>query len=179
MSDAVQEESALLNPILAVWQQHTYAEFVTKDVGAAIDTMTDDAHVLNVPVGTGGYGKDAVRVFYGTSFIPNIPADLNAVPISQTIGGDRLVEEAVYSFTHDILMEWMIPGVPPTGKRVEVVVVGIITFRDGKVAQEHLYWDHASVLAQLGVLDEAIPPNLGAESARKLLEYANAAALSA
>jgi carboxymethylenebutenolidase len=167
MSEAPTEA---VSPLLAIWQQHVYAEFVTKDVEAALATMTDDAHVLLVPVGTGGRGKEGVRDFYGNSFIPNIPPDIVATPISQTIGEDCIVEEAVHAFTHNVPMDWMIPGVPPTGKRVEVVVVGIIKFRDGKVAHEHLYWDHASVLTQLGLLDAATPGVLGAESARNVLE---------
>jgi carboxymethylenebutenolidase len=170
MTEAVQE-TANPHPLLAIWQQHVFAEFVSKDVEAALATMTEDAHVLLVPVGTGGRGKEGVRIFYGTSFIPSIPPDLVATPISQTIGTDYLVEEAVHAFTHTIPMEWMIPGVPPTGKRVEVAVVGIIKFRDGKVAHEHLYWDHASVLAQLGILHAHALPILGAESARNVLEY--------
>jgi carboxymethylenebutenolidase len=172
MTEAAQA-SATPHPLLAVWQQHVFAEFVSKDVEAALATMTEDAHVLLVPVGTGGRGKEGVRVFYGTSFIPGIPPDLVPTPISQTIGTDCIVEEAVYAFTHSIPMDWMIPGVPPTNKRIEVAVVGIIKFRDGKVAHEHLYWDHASVLAQLGILDAGTFPILGAESARNLLEYAD------
>jgi len=159
------------HPLLAVWQQHTYAEFVTKDVEAALATMTEDAHVLLVPVGTGGRGKPAVRTFYADSFIPNVPSDINAVTISQTIGQDILVEEAFYSFTHSIPMEWMIPGVPPTGKRIELALVGVIGFRDGKIAFEHLYWDHATVLAQLGLLDPQTPGVLGAVGAQRLMEF--------
>jgi carboxymethylenebutenolidase len=164
-------QTANPHPLLAVWQQHVYAEFVTKDVEAALATMTEDAHVLLVPVGTGGRGKAEVRTFYANFFIPQVPPDLVATPISQTIGADSLVEEAVHTFTHSLPMEWMIPGVPPTGRRVEVAVVGIIQFREGKVAQEHLYWDHASVLAQLGLLDEQKLPVLGAESARTVITY--------
>jgi carboxymethylenebutenolidase len=163
--------AASVHPLLAVWQQHVYAEFVTKDVEAALATMTDDAHVLLVPVGTGGRGKDGVRAFYAQSFIPQIPPDIVATPISQVIGADYLVEEAVHVFTHSLRMDWMIPGVEPTGRRVEVAVVGIIKFRDGKVAHEHLYWDHASVLAQIGLLDSGALPILGAESARNVLAF--------
>lgn len=163
---------ATAHPLLAVWQQHTYAEFVAKDAEAAIATMTEDAHVLLVPVGTGGHGKQGVRRFYATSFIPQMPADLAATLISQTIGDDCLVEEAVYTFTHSIAMEWMLPGIAPTGRRVEVAVVAIVKFRDGRVRHEHLYWDNASVLVQLGLLDAGMLPIQGAESARRVLPYA-------
>jgi carboxymethylenebutenolidase len=151
-----------------------YAEFVTKDVEAALATMTEDAHVLLIPVGTGGRGKAAVRTFYATSFIPQIAPDTVVTPISQTIGTDYLVEEAVYSFTHTLPMDWMLPGVAPTGRRVDVAVVGIIKFRGGLVAHEHLYWDQASVLVQLGLLDAQQLPVLGAESARTVLSYSDA-----
>ena len=156
--------------MLAVWQQHVYAEFVTKKVEDALDTMTEDTHVLLVPVLTGAFGKDKVRAFYSQSFIPQIPADLEATLVSQTIGQDRLVEEAVYRFTHSRAMDWMLPGIAPTGKQIEVVVVGIIHFRDGKIASEHLYWDQASVLVQLGLLDAHTPATAGGQSARKVLE---------
>lgn len=164
---------ARLHPLLTVWQQHTYAEFVTKDVEAALATMTEDAHVLLIPVGTGGHGKAAVRTFYGTSFIPGIPPDLVATPISQILSADYVVDEAVYTFSHTLPMEWMIPGIAPTGKHVEVAVASLIKFHDGKVAHEHLYWDQASVLVQLGLLDPNNLPILGARSARNVLPYAD------
>src|SRR4028119_826817 len=113
--------------------------------------MVEDTYVNNIPVMTGGVGKAAVGEFYSKDFIPQIPPDLELVPISRTIGTDQLVDEMVAKFTHTIQMDWILPGVAPTGKRVEVPVVGIIRFRDGKIAHEHLYWDQASVLVQLGL----------------------------
>ena len=153
-----------------LWQKHLFAEFVTKNVEDALATMTEDAHVLHIPVLTGGVGKDEVRTFYTHSFIPQIPPDIASTLVSQTIGHNRLVEEAVYTFTHTLAMEWMLPGIAPTGKRVEVAVVGIIQFRDGKIEFEHLYWDQASVLVQLGLLDARTPAVVGVESARKILD---------
>jgi carboxymethylenebutenolidase len=158
--------------LLEVWQQHIYSEFVMKDAKAALDTMTDDPHVLMVPVAKGGRGRDGVYKYYHDLFLPQLPADITPVLISQVVGTSVLAEEAVYRFTHDRAMDWMIPGVPPTGKRVEVGVVGIITFENGKIASEHLYWDHASVLVQIGVVDPATAPVKGVESARTLLEWA-------
>lgn len=154
--------------MVKVWQQHVFAEFVQKDPEAALATMTDDAHVLLIPSGLGGRGKDEVRRFYAGSFIPNIPPDISAVPVSQTIGADRLVEEAIYRFTHTIAMDWMLPGIPPTNKPVELALVGIIHFRDGKIASEHLYWDQASVLVQLGVIPADTPGIGGNEGNRQL-----------
>jgi len=158
--------------LLEVWQQHTYSEFVMKDAKAALTTMSDNPHVLMVPIATGGRGRDGVYNYYHDYFLAQLPADIMPVPISQVVGEDVLVEEAVYQFTHDQVMDWMIPGVAPTGKRIEVGVVGIIKFENGKIASEHLYWDHASVLAQLGVIDPARVPVKGLESARTLLEWA-------
>jgi carboxymethylenebutenolidase len=74
-------------------------------------------------------------------------------PLSRTIGTDQLVDEMVVRFTHTVEMDWMLPGIPPTGKRVEVALDVIVHFRDGKLAHEHIYWDQASVLAQLGLID--------------------------
>ena len=149
-----------------LWQQHVIAEFVHKDIEAALSTMTEDAHVLCVPPGTGGWGKDGVRKFYG-EFIPAVPPDFQSVPISQTVGTNRLVEEAVYRFTHTLAMDWMLPGIPATHRSVEVALVGIIEFRDGKIASEHLYWDQATLLAQLGVIP-TLPAVGGAEAHRRL-----------
>lgn len=153
-----------------LWQQHVFAEFVQKDPEAALATMTEDAHVLLIPSGLGGWGKEGVRRFYAESFIPSIPPDITPLPISQTVGTDRLVEEAIYRFTHTIAMDWMLPGIAPTNKPVELVLVGIIEFRHGKIASEHLYWDQASVLAQLGVIPAGTPGVGGSESNRRLRE---------
>ncbi len=107
----------------------------------------------HVPVLTGGVGRDQVKEFYANHFIPHMPSDLEIVPVSRTIGADRLVDELILRFTHSVEMDWMLPGVAPTGKRVECATVAIVTFRDGKLFSEHIYWDQASVLVQLGLLD--------------------------
>jgi carboxymethylenebutenolidase len=158
--------------LLEVWQQHWYFEFITKDAKAALGTMSDNPHVLMVPLAIGGRGRDGVYSFYHDYFLAQLPADMTAIPISQVIGENILAEEAVYLFTHNQVMDWLIPGVRPTGKRVEAGVVGIITFENGKIASEHLYWDHASVLAQVGVLDPAKVPVKASESPRTLLQWA-------
>ena len=153
----------------AVWEEHIRHEFGTHSPEDALATMVEDTYVNNIPVMTGGVGKAAVGEFYSKDFIPQIPPDLELVPISRTIGTDQLVDEMVAKFTHTIQMDWMIPGVAPTGKRVQVPVVGIIRFRDGKIAHEHLYWDQASVLVQIGLLDAGNLPIVGVDSARKLM----------
>jgi len=119
---------------------------------------------------TGGVGREELREFYSKRFIPQMPPDMEMTPISRTIGDDRLVDEMVVKFTHTIAMDWMLPGIAPTGKRVEVPLVVIVHFRDGKLAHEHIYWDQASVLVQLGRLDPSTLPIAGVESARKVLD---------
>jgi len=132
--------------------------------------MVPDAYVNHVPVLTGGVGHDQVKEFYSKHFIPNIPPDTEIVPISRTIGSDRLVDEMIVRFTHSIQMDWMLPGIAPTGKRVECATVAIVQFRDGKLFNEHLYWDQASVLVQLGLLDPSTLPIAGVETARKVAD---------
>jgi carboxymethylenebutenolidase len=132
--------------------------------------MVPDAYVNHIPVMTGGVGRDALREFYSRHFIPRMPPDTEIMPVSRTIGTDRLVDEMILRFTHTIEMDWMLPGVLPTGKRVEVPVVAIVHFRDGKLAHEHIYWDQASVLVQLGLLDPHALPVIGSDTARKVID---------
>jgi carboxymethylenebutenolidase len=152
------------------WEAHMKGEFADKDVDETMRTMVEPAHVNHVPTMTGGTGFEAIRAFYGTHFIPKMPADTKVTPVSRTIGETQIVDEMIFSFTHTVQMDWMLPGVAPTGRRVEVPLVAIIGFKDGKVQHEHIYWDQASVLVQLGMLDAKALPVAGAETARKVLD---------
>lgn len=153
-----------------LWEEHMRHEFATRNTEDTLATMVEDAYVNHIPVLTGGSGRDALREFYARRFIPQMPPDTQVTPISRTIGNDQLVDEMIFSFTHTIRMDWMLPGLAPTGKRVEVPLVAIVRFRDGKLAHEHIYWDQASVLVQLGLLDASTLPVAGVESARKVLD---------
>jgi len=153
-----------------LWQEHTRHEFVTRDTEATLATMVDDAYVNHVPVMTGGQGKDALRAFYSRDFIPAMPPDTALTPVSRTVGEDQIVDEMIFSFTHTQEMPWMLPGIAPTNRRVEVPLVAIVRFRDGKLASEHIYWDQASVLKQIGLLDDQRLPIYGAETARKVAD---------
>jgi carboxymethylenebutenolidase len=155
--------------MLAAWQQHTYAEFVLKDADAALATMTENPYVFLVPSGIARVGRAAVREFYANHFLPKIPPDLEITSLSQTFGYDRIVEEMVMRFTHTIDMDWILPGVRPTGRRAEFVLAGIIQLQDSKVAHEHLYWDQATLLSQMGVLDHPLAA-AGVGSAEQLLK---------
>jgi carboxymethylenebutenolidase len=154
----------------SLWEEHIRHEFETRSTDDTLATMVRDAYVDHVPVLTGGSGEAELRAFYATHFIPKMPPDLRMVPVSRTIGSDQLVDEMVITFTHSIEMDWMLPGIAATGRSVEVALVVIVRFRDGKLAHEHIYWDQASVLAQLGLIDTAALPVAGAESAKKVLD---------
>jgi carboxymethylenebutenolidase len=153
-----------------LWEEHVRHEFNTHNTEETLATMVEDAYVNHIPVLTGGVGKDELREFYSKRFIPQMPPDTEMIAISRTIGDDQLVDEMVFKFTHTISMDWMLPGIAPTGKRVEVPLVAIVRFKEGKLAHEHIYWDQASVLVQLGLLDAATLPIVGVESARKALD---------
>ena len=154
----------------ALWEQHTSYEFVTRDVAATMRTMVAEPYVNHVPVMTGGVGQRDLARFYAHHFIPKCPADIKLVPVSRTVGPDRLVDEMVISFTHDVEIDWMLPGVAPTGRHVEVPLVVIVGFRGDKLYHEHIHWDQASVLVQIGLLDPTGLPVAGADSAKKLLD---------
>ena len=151
-----------------LWEEHTAHEFGSGDTEATLRTMVEDAYVNHVPVLTGGRGHDELREFYSKDFIPMMPPDTTLTPISRTVGQEQLVDEMIFSFTHTMEMPWMLPGVKPTGKRVEIPLVAIVKFRDGKLAHEHIYWDQASVLKQLGLLTDASLPVRGVETAAKV-----------
>jgi carboxymethylenebutenolidase len=154
-----------------LWEEHVRHEFSTRHTEHTLKTMLEDAYVNHIPVLTGGVGKDQLREFYSKRFIPHMPPDTEMIPVSRTIGNDQLVDEMVFKFTHTIRMDWMLPGVAPTGKRVEVPLVAIVRFREGKLAHEHIYWDQASVLVQIGLIDASKLPAAGVESARKVLDH--------
>jgi carboxymethylenebutenolidase len=156
--------------ISQLWDEHVRYEFSTRNTEETLATMVEDAYVNHIPVLTGGVGRDQLREFYSKRFIPQMPPDTQMTPVSRTIGEDQLVDEMVFKFTHTIRMDWILPGVAPTGKRVEVPLVAIVRFRDGKLAHEHIYWDQASVLVQIGLIDPANLPVTGIESARKVLD---------
>ena len=151
------------------WDEHVKYEFATRDTEDTLETMVPDAYVNHVPVMTGGVGHDELRDFYSQRFIPQMPPDTSMTPVSRTIGVDRVVDEMVFEFTHTIKMDWMLPGVAPTNKHVKVPLIVVVHFRNGKLAHEHIYWDQASVLAQLGLIDAKTLPVAGVETAEKVL----------
>jgi len=153
-----------------VWEEHLASEFQFKSAEAALNTMVDRPSVNHVPVMTGGVGRKQLKHFYDRYFIPQMPPDTQITAVSRTIGRDRLVDEFVIKFTHSLQMDWLLPGVPPTNKPVEIAIVTVIQFQGGKMASERIYYDQASLLVQLGLLDPQKLPVAGVETARKVLD---------
>jgi len=154
----------------AIFDAHMATEFATPDLDATMATMTDSPALTHVPVLTGGNGYDAVRSFYGSYFHRHWPADTSMVRITRTVAQDRVIDEFVVSFTHDIEMPAILPGVKPTGRKVELPTVAVVGFSADKIAYERIYWDHASLLAQIGLLDPTTLPITGVEQARRVLD---------
>lgn len=161
------------NNLALVFDKHVNCEFEDKDVDATMKTMTKEPYVYHIPVLTGGKGYDEVYTFYSNNFVGKMPSDTKFVRISRTIGKDQVVDELIMSFTHDIEIPAMIPGIQPTGKYVELPIVVVMKFKGNKIAHEHIYWDQASLLKQIGLLDNnniKELPIIGIEQSKKLQE---------
>jgi carboxymethylenebutenolidase len=155
----------------AVFDAHVKAEFVDQDVAATMATMSPEPYLTHVPTMTGGTGRKEVESFYRDYFVGHWPADLEVTSISRTVGENRVVDELIVSFTHDREMKVLLPGVAPTGRKVVLPTIVVMGFdEDCRVAYEHVYWDQASLLAQVGLLDPKSLPVTGAEQARRLLD---------
>ena len=154
----------------ALWDKHCEYEFATRDVDATMATMVAQPYVNHIPTMTGGVGYAALHHFYKNFFVDSNPPDTALVPISRTVGATQVVDEMLFSFTHTTEVPWMLPGIAPTGKRVEVPLLAVVKFRGDKLYHEHIYWDQASVLVQIGLLDPAGLPVAGAAQANKLLD---------
>ena len=153
-----------------VFDKHLKHEFVDHDVEATMKTMVKEPTVHHVPVLTGGVGYREVYDFYKKDFIGQMPDNTKIIRISRTIGKDQVVDELILTFKHDREIKFMLPGVPATHKYVELAHVVVMKFRGGKIVHEHIYWDQASLLAQIGLLDEKNLPIVGVEQSRKLQE---------
>ena len=154
----------------AMFDAHTDAEFKTRDIDATMATMGDRPQVTHVPTMTGGHGQDEVRRFYERWFIGRWPEDTEITPISRTVGETQVVDELIIRFTHDCEMPALLPGVAPTGRTVVIPFVVVVGFCGAKIAFERIYWDQASLLAQLGLLDKSTLPVTGAEQAARLID---------
>jgi carboxymethylenebutenolidase len=174
------DDSHIQQPNLAaVFDQHIKHEFQDHDVDATMETMTKEPYVHHVPVMTGGIGYADVYNFYKNHFIGKMPDDTKIVRISRTVDNEQVVDdELVLSFTHDREIDFILPGVPPTGKYVEIACVVVMNFKDGKISHEHIYWDQASLLVQIGLLSPKLLPVTGREQAKRLVELSQKASYS-
>ena len=156
--------------MVALFGQHMNAE-LTGDLDTTMATMSENPHLNHVPVMAGGFGREGVRYFYSNHLVGKFfPPDVKIINISSTVGTNQIVDEMVITFTHTVPIDWLLPDVPPTGKPVEIAVVAIVGFENDKISHEHIYWDQASVLVQVGLLDPTGLPVNGVESARKVLD---------
>jgi carboxymethylenebutenolidase len=155
--------------MVALFEKHVGAE-LAGDLDTTMATMCDDPHLNHVPTMAGGVGQAGVRAFYRDHLVGKFfPPDVKMAGVSRTVGEDRVVEELFITFTHTTEIDWLLPGVKPTGKPVEMAVAVVVGFKDDKISHEHIYWDQAGVLLQIGLLDPAGLPVTGAESARKVV----------
>jgi carboxymethylenebutenolidase len=172
--DTTMGESVALSPdqeaLVEVLDRHVHAEFEEHSAEAAMETMSEEPHLINIPTMTGSFGRAGVYEFYSRYFIPGLPPDTEVELLTRTVGQARVIIEIIFKLTHTIPMPWFLPGIAPTGRRVEVPMVVIVQFREGKIESEHIFWDQASVLAQLGLLDAKALPIAGVETAHKLRE---------
>ena len=159
-----------VNRLGKVFDEHIKCEFERRDIEATMKTMIKEPYVHHIPTLTGGIGYSGVYNFYKDELIGKMPDDTKFVRISRTIDKNQVVDELILSFTHDREIEFMLPGIPPTGKYVELPHVVVMKFNEGKIAHEHIYWDQASLLVQIGLLDPKRLPVSGIEQTRMLME---------
>ncbi|KAG0645135.1 hypothetical protein D0Z07_9068 [Hyphodiscus hymeniophilus] len=141
----------------AIWEEHTLFEFGERNVEKTMGTMVQEPYVNHVPTMTGGVGRSALSNFYQNHFIFNNPEDTALELVSRTVGVDRVIDEFIFSFTHDKVIDWLIPGIPPTGKHVRIPFTSVVNVRGDRLYNEHIAWDQATVLRQLGLLPDYLP----------------------
>ncbi|KAI9009215.1 hypothetical protein DFJ74DRAFT_687388 [Hyaloraphidium curvatum] len=157
----------------ALWDEHTSYEFATRDVVATMKTMVQDCYVNHIPTLQGGYGAEHLSNFYGTSFIPSVPADFTLKPLGRIISVEdqSVVDEMVIELTHTTKMDWLLPGLEPTGKKIRFPLIAVVRFKNRLIHHEHIWWDQGAVLKQLGLLPANLPlPVYGAETADRIIE---------
>jgi carboxymethylenebutenolidase len=120
------------------------------DLDAALDLVSDDVALTTLPVGTGARGADALRRHLAEDVLPHRPVDLATTRVSRTGDRWRVVDEELVAFTHDRELPWLVPGLAPTGRRVEVLAISVVTVRRQRIVQHRTLWDHHGLLVQLG-----------------------------
>ncbi|KAF5370068.1 hypothetical protein D9758_001389 [Tetrapyrgos nigripes] len=168
--------------IEAVWEEHTYFEFEVRNLSKTLGTMVAEPYVNHVPTMTGGVGRKALTAFYRDHFIFANPADTELQLVSRTVGSDRIIDEFVFKLTHDRIVDWLLPGIPPSGKKLEIPFVAVVNVRGDRLYHEHIWWDQGTALMQAGIIPSHIPhplpngqqrlrlPVAGVECARLLVD---------
>ncbi|KAF4536888.1 hypothetical protein BFW01_g4228 [Lasiodiplodia theobromae] len=174
----------------AIWNEHCLYEFGERAVAKTMGTMVQEPYVNHIPTITGGIGRERLTTFYRNHFVHSNPPDTSLELVSRTVGIDRVIDEFVFKCTHDRTVDWLVPGVPPTNKPLEVPFTSVVNIRGDRLYHEHIAWDQATLLRQLGLLPEYLPfpyqvdgkdpapgkkfeyrvPVAGVETARKLVD---------
>ncbi|KAE8168492.1 hypothetical protein BDV40DRAFT_307190 [Aspergillus tamarii] len=165
------------------WEDIEQEKYFSSDMPTAMTNYTTEETptVTYTPTLKGASGIKALHQFYKTSFLQGRPPSMRLRLLSRTIGANRVVDEIYVAFKHTQEMPWILPGLQPTDRQVEIVLVSIVTLRGGKLCSEHIYWDQASVLVQVGLIDcNSVPeqakgitalPIAGREAVKKILLY--------
>ncbi|RAQ40996.1 carboxymethylenebutenolidase [Aspergillus flavus] len=159
-----------------IWDEHTKYEFDERSVENTMSTMVQEPYVNHIPTMTGGIGREKLTSFYANHFIFSNPEDTKLELVSRTVGIDRVVDEFVFCLTHDKPVDWLIPGIPPTGKELRIPFMAVVNIRGDRLYHEHITWDQLTVLFQLGLMPEYLPipydlPNRPDSHAGPTLEY--------
>ncbi|KAK2747923.1 hypothetical protein FQN57_001514 [Myotisia sp. PD_48] len=141
----------------AIWEEHTHFEFGDRSVEKTMGTMVQEPYVNHIPTMTGGIGRARLQNFYRYHFIWNNPEDSKLELISRTVGVDRVIDEFIFCFAHTKTIDWLAPGIPPTGKDVRLPMVSVVNVRGDRLHHEHIWWDQANLLVQLGLMPEYLP----------------------
>jgi carboxymethylenebutenolidase len=131
------------------WDAHNAALLQLRDSAAALTHLAARSSVRHIPALTGAADRADVARFYAEDVVPHLPADLVITRISRTVDRFRLVDEATVSFTHHCELPWLLPGTAPTHRRAEVLAITVVGFDHGRIADQRILWDHATLTAQL------------------------------
>jgi carboxymethylenebutenolidase len=132
------------------WDAHN-AALRQGDVPGALACLAARSSIVHLPVGTGAADRADAGRFYAEDVVPHLPTDLRVSRFSRTVDRFRLVDESAVSFTHDRELPWLLPGIAPTGRVAEVLVIAVVEFRRTEIAAQRILWDHATLAAQLGL----------------------------
>ncbi|CEJ81212.1 hypothetical protein VHEMI01354 [[Torrubiella] hemipterigena] len=145
--------------LVSIWEEHTKFEFEERSVARTMATMVAEPYVNHLPTMTGGRGRANLTAFYRDNFIFCNPPDTVLSPLSRTVGPDRVVDEFIFSCTHTSVIPWLLPGVQPTNVKISVPMLAVVNVRGDRLYHEHIWWDQASVLRQIGILPSHLDHN--------------------